>query len=55
MSFLELAPLPGAVPCARLHAISVLCEWGLRDLADETFPGTDAFASWLSALAAADR
>jgi len=27
----------------------------LRDLADETFPGTDAFASWLSALAAADR
>jgi len=35
MSFLELAPLPGAVPCARLHAISVLCEWGLRDLADD--------------------
>jgi anti-sigma regulatory factor (Ser/Thr protein kinase) len=35
MSFLELAPLPGAVPCARLHAISVLYEWGLRDLADD--------------------
>jgi anti-sigma regulatory factor (Ser/Thr protein kinase) len=35
MSFLELAPLPGAVPCARLHVISVLCEWGLRDLADD--------------------
>lgn len=35
MSFLELAPLPGAVPCARLHAINVLREWGLRDLADD--------------------
>jgi hypothetical protein len=35
MSFLELAPLPGAVPCARLHAVSVLTEWGLRDLADD--------------------
>jgi anti-sigma regulatory factor (Ser/Thr protein kinase) len=35
MSFLELAPLPGAVPCARLHAVSVLAEWGLRDLADD--------------------
>jgi hypothetical protein len=28
MSFLELAPLPGAVPCARLHAVNVLTEWG---------------------------
>jgi anti-sigma regulatory factor (Ser/Thr protein kinase) len=35
MSFLELAPLPSAVPCARLHAASVLTEWGLRDLADD--------------------
>jgi anti-sigma regulatory factor (Ser/Thr protein kinase) len=34
-SFLEFAPLPGAVPCARLHAISMLHEWGLRDLADD--------------------
>jgi anti-sigma regulatory factor (Ser/Thr protein kinase) len=35
MSFLELAPLPGAVPCARLHTVSVLAEWGLGDLADD--------------------
>ena len=34
-SFLELAPLPGAIPCARLHAVHVLHEWGLRDLADD--------------------
>jgi len=35
-SYLELAPLPGAVPCARLHAVHVLHEWGLRALADDT-------------------
>jgi anti-sigma regulatory factor (Ser/Thr protein kinase) len=35
MSFLELAPLPGAVPCARLHAVNVLTEWGLGDLVDD--------------------
>jgi anti-sigma regulatory factor (Ser/Thr protein kinase) len=35
MSFLELAPLPGAIPCARLHAVHVLHEWGLRALADD--------------------
>ena len=34
-SALEFAPLPTAVPCARLHAIHVLREWGLRDLADD--------------------
>ena len=34
-SYLELAPLPGAVPCARLHAVHVLHEWGLRALADD--------------------
>ena len=34
-SALELAPLPTAVPCARLHAIHVLHEWGLRDLAGD--------------------
>lgn len=28
-SFLELGALPGAVPCARLHARHVLWEWGL--------------------------
>jgi hypothetical protein len=33
-SFLELAPLPGAAPCARLHAVHVLHEWGLSELAD---------------------
>lgn len=32
-SALEFAPLPTAVPCARLHAIHILREWGLRDLA----------------------
>jgi hypothetical protein len=32
--FLELAALPTAVPCARLHAKHVLWEWGLADLAD---------------------
>ena len=34
-SVLELAPLPGAAPCARLHAVHVLHEWGLRALADD--------------------
>lgn len=34
-SYLELAPLPGAIPCARLHTIHVLHEWGLRALADD--------------------
>lgn len=34
-SALEFAPLPGAVPCARLHAVSVLREWDLRHLADD--------------------
>lgn len=28
-SFLELGTLPGAAPCARLHARQVLWEWGL--------------------------
>ena len=35
MSFIELAPLPSAVPCARLHAIHVLRDWQLRDLSDD--------------------
>jgi len=34
-SLLEFAPLPGAIPCARLHAVAVLHEWGLRDIADD--------------------
>jgi anti-sigma regulatory factor (Ser/Thr protein kinase) len=34
-SFLELAPLPSAIPCARLHAVHVLQEWGLRALAED--------------------
>ena len=34
-SALEFAPLPTAVPCARLHAVHVLHEWGLRDLASD--------------------
>lgn len=32
---LDLAPLPGAVPCARLHVRHVLREWGLGALADD--------------------
>jgi anti-sigma regulatory factor (Ser/Thr protein kinase) len=35
-SHLQLGALPGAAPCARLHTVSVLHEWGLRDLADDT-------------------
>jgi len=34
-SYLELAPLPGAIPCARLHAVHVLHEWGLRALSED--------------------
>jgi anti-sigma regulatory factor (Ser/Thr protein kinase) len=34
-SVLELAPLPGAIPCARLHAVHILHEWGLRELAGD--------------------
>jgi hypothetical protein len=33
-SFLELGALPGAVPCARLHARQVLWEWQLTGLTD---------------------
>jgi anti-sigma regulatory factor (Ser/Thr protein kinase) len=32
---LEFAPLPTAVPCARLHVVHVLHEWGLRGLAED--------------------
>lgn len=32
--YLELAPLPGAVPCARLHTRQVLWEWAFSDLSD---------------------
>jgi anti-sigma regulatory factor (Ser/Thr protein kinase) len=31
---LPLGALPGATPCARLHARAVLAEWGLDDLAE---------------------
>jgi anti-sigma regulatory factor (Ser/Thr protein kinase) len=34
-SSLEFAPLPGAIPCARLHAAHILHEWGLRALAED--------------------
>jgi len=34
-SALEFAPLPTAVPCARLHTVHVLHEWGLRNLASD--------------------
>jgi anti-sigma regulatory factor (Ser/Thr protein kinase) len=32
---LELGPLPGAAPCARLHTRHVLREWGLTPLSDD--------------------
>lgn len=35
-SFLEFGPLPGAVPCARLHARHVTWEWGLAGLSEDT-------------------
>jgi anti-sigma regulatory factor (Ser/Thr protein kinase) len=35
-SFLEFGALPGAVPCARLHARQLLWEWGLAALTDST-------------------
>jgi anti-sigma regulatory factor (Ser/Thr protein kinase) len=35
-SFLELGALPGAVPCARLHARNVLGEWGLTVFSEST-------------------
>jgi anti-sigma regulatory factor (Ser/Thr protein kinase) len=34
-SLLELAPLPGAIPCARLHTVHLLHEWGLRHLVED--------------------
>jgi anti-sigma regulatory factor (Ser/Thr protein kinase) len=34
-SCLKLAPLPTAASCARLHAVHILHEWGLRHLADD--------------------
>lgn len=35
-TFLELGALPGAVPCARLHACNVLAEWGLTVFSEST-------------------
>jgi anti-sigma regulatory factor (Ser/Thr protein kinase) len=32
--FIELGALPGAVPCARLHARHLLREWGLASLSE---------------------
>ncbi len=34
--FLELGALPGAVPCARLHARQLLWEWGLTRFSEST-------------------
>jgi hypothetical protein len=34
-SNLDLAPIPSAVPCARVHARLVLGEWGLARLSNE--------------------
>jgi len=35
-TFLELGALPGAVPCARLHAHNVLAEWRLTAFSEST-------------------
>ena len=35
-TFLELGALPGAVPCARLHARNVLAEWRLTAFSEST-------------------
>lgn len=35
-SFLEFGALPGAVPCARLHARLLLWEWGVAALTNST-------------------
>ena len=32
---IEFGALPGAVPCARLHARLVLAEWGLTGLSEQ--------------------
>ena len=34
-SYLELAALPTAVPCFRLHSRAVALEWGLTQLAED--------------------
>ena len=34
-SYLDLGVLPGAVPCARLHARQMLWEWGLTSLSED--------------------
>ena len=34
--FIELGALPGAVPCARLHARQLMWEWGLTRLSEST-------------------
>jgi hypothetical protein len=36
MTHLELAALPTAVPCARMHAKAVVLEWGLPALTENT-------------------
>ncbi len=33
-SVLAIGALPTATPCARLHARTIVCEWGLGELAD---------------------
>ena len=35
-TFIELGALPGAVPCARLHARQVLWEWRLEEFTNAT-------------------
>jgi anti-sigma regulatory factor (Ser/Thr protein kinase) len=59
LSGLDLRPLPGAVPSARLHARLVVCEWGLAGLAGDaelivSELVTNAVTHGMRAVAAAD-
>src|SRR5258708_8953133 len=44
-SFLPLAALPGAIPCARLHTTAVLWEWGMDALAQAAELAVSALAT----------
>lgn len=53
---IELSPLPGAVPCARLHARQVLWEWGLTHLSEDVeLLVSELVTNAIAASAAADQ
>ena len=45
-SYLELGPLPGAVPCARLHARHLLWEWRLTRFTERV----ELLGAWISPI-----